>query len=194
MAWSVFNDTLALFKQMPQVNPQTQAIVNETLASSLSVSLDERASTIAWGNDVAYKFRNPDVSALTAEELDRVDFWMDETLFPGQVENGHFIVWMRTAALPSFRKLYGKVVIRSDLTLPVFIKVDNRYPVAAFDGRKFVVLSTASWLGGRNMFLGITYLVVAVICFFIGLFFFLKNRQRPRILGDVRYLHSSTRR
>ena len=35
------------------------------------------------------------------------------------VENEHFIVWMRTAALPTFRNLYGR--IEHDLVAPAEI-------------------------------------------------------------------------
>ena len=33
---------------------------------------------------------------------------------PGGYQNEDFIVWMRTAALPTFRKLYRKVVIQEN--------------------------------------------------------------------------------
>lgn len=42
------------------------------------------------------------------------------------------------------------------------------YPVLSFDGRKHMVLSTISWMGGKNPFLGIAYIIVGAIWFILG--------------------------
>ena len=59
----------------------------------------------------------------------------------------HFIVWMRTAGLPSFRKLYG--VINQDLNPGTYsLGINNNYNVTQFNGHKTFVLSTTNMLGG----------------------------------------------
>jgi hypothetical protein len=49
--------------------------------------------------------------------------------------NEHFIVWMRTAGLPSFRKLYGR--INQDLEAGKYtLTIENKYDVTPFQGGK----------------------------------------------------------
>jgi len=87
---------------------------------------------------------------------------------------------MRTAALPTFRKLYGR--IEQDLypndTIDVVLQ--NNYNTYSFNGKKMLVLSTTSWLGGKNEFLGIAYLTVGGLCFFVAMLFSLIYLVKPR--------------
>jgi len=60
---------------------------------------------IAWKSDVDYKFKNQakpvDAAGATVSSWQDIQ-WID-------IEQEHFIVWMRTAGLPNFRKLWGKL-------------------------------------------------------------------------------------
>lgn len=90
------------------------------------------------------------------------------------------IVWMRTAALPTFRKLYGK--INQDLKANdiIMVTLENNYNTYSFNGKKKLVLSTSSWLGGKNDFLGIAYLTIGGLCFFLATAFTVVYLVKPR--------------
>jgi len=130
---------------------------------------------IAWKSDVDKKFNNPAADAPGVRIID--DF-----------EDEDFIVWMRTAGLPNFKKLYR--IINQDLEADTeyTVEIQNNYPVSEFKGRKYVVFSTTSWIGGKNDFLGWAYIVVGIICFVQGVAFAVKHRLSPRKLGDTKYL------
>jgi len=75
---------------------------------------------IAWQSDVDNKFKN-----LDQPDWDKIQ-WTN-------VENEGFIVWMRTAGLPNFRKLYGK--LNNDLSEGTYtLKIFNNYDVQSFGG------------------------------------------------------------
>ena len=76
------------------------------MAVSSNITIDD--SDIAWESDVEHKFKNMDIANWQSKQ------WLDVTnrkysLLTEKKNIEHFIVWMRTAGLPNFRKLYGKI-------------------------------------------------------------------------------------
>lgn len=102
--------------------------------------------------------------------------------------NEHFMVWMRTAGLPTFRKLYSRNDNDTMSAGTYRIDIQSNYPVAMFSGTKSIVLSTVSWVGGRNPFLGLAYIVVAGVLVVLGLVFTAMHLIKPRKLGDMSLL------
>jgi len=109
------------------------------------------------------------------------------------VESGHFMVWMRIAGFPSFRKLWGRIdeTLEAGTQLRLYF-VDN-YPVKQLHGRKSLLLTSKSsiggpgdWLGYGSLALGCCCVVVFVVCELLQLFY------RPRLLGDISYLTPET--
>ncbi|XP_053566422.1 cell cycle control protein 50A [Bombina bombina] len=167
IANSMFNDSLTLYN-----------------LSNGREKIELKKNGIAWWTDKNVKFRNP-----TGNTSDLQDIFKDTTkpinwqkpvyqLDPQDPSNNgfvneDFIVWMRTAALPTFRKLY-RLIEKKDATYPALppgnysLEIEYNYPVISFDGRKRMILSTISWMGGKNPFLGIAYITVGSICFFLG--------------------------
>lgn len=62
---------------------------------------------------------------------------------------------MRTAALPSFRKLYGRIEEDLHAEDVLDIKIMNNYNTYSFGGTKKLVISTSSWLGGETISLDV---------------------------------------
>lgn len=89
---------------------------------------------------------------------------------------------MRTAGLPNFRKLWGR--IEENIEPGTYeVKINNTYDVQSFEGSKSFVLSTTNALGGKNYFLAICYIVVGSLCIIFALIFlvaFLKKRKAGR--------------
>lgn len=86
---------------------------------------------------------------------------------------------MRTAGLPNFRKLWGR--IDTQLTPgEYFLRIYNNYEVLPFQGQKKFVISTTNALGGKNYFLAICYIVVGVLCMLFSFVFcvaYMKKRN-----------------
>jgi hypothetical protein len=106
------------------------------------------------------------------------------TCFPSEQlsKQEDLIVWMRTAALPTFRKLYGRIYVDLKENDTITVQLDNNYNTYSFGGKKKLVLSTATWLGGKNDFLGLAYLTVGGLCFFLAFAFTLLYLIKPRLV------------
>lgn len=107
---------------------------------------------------------------------------------PRLQDDERFQNWMRTAALPNFSKLYGQSRAQSLVPGTYQIKIVMNYPVKPFGGTKSLVLSNVSWIGGRNPFLGWSYIGTAAMLLLVGLIATALQCVRPRKLGDITLL------
>lgn len=158
IAWSLFNDTFTFVRERKELK------INR--------------KNIAWDSDRGHKF--------------------GKHVYPSNFQNGSFIggakldptvplsdqedliVWMRTSALPSFRKLYGKIEENLEVEDVVVVKLMNNYNTYSFGGKKKLVLSTTSWLGGRNDFLGAAFVFVGCCAFILAFVFLLLHVKHRR--------------
>jgi hypothetical protein len=104
------------------------------------------------------------------------------------VTNEHFIVWMRVATQPSFRKLYGWINQPIKKGEIMEFNVNANYVVTRFSGTKSLILTTNNIFGGRNPYFGPSFYGLGYFCFAAGIFFALKHLIRPRKLADPTYL------
>ena len=87
---------------------------------------------------------------------------------------------MRTAALPSFRKLYGRIEQDLEANEKITVVIQNNYNAYAFGGKKKLVLSTTTWIGGKNNFLGLGYITIGGLCLFNATTFIVMYLIKPR--------------
>jgi len=170
IASSMFNDSFVL------------NMVNTTINTTTAVNWTNDG--IAWKSDLAAKFINP------AEPQNGT--WIPQlantsTQTTQGYETPEFVVWMRTAGLPDFKKL-NRIILNGLAKGTYQISIQNIFPVWQFNGTKHVVFSTTSWIGGKNDFLAWAYIVVGIICIIQAVLFLVRHVITPRKLGDPKYL------
>lgn len=165
IAWSLFNDTYKF--------------------SVGSKSLEVGKTNIAWPSDKK-KFGS-DVYPKNFQSGTLIGGAQLNTSIPLS-EQEDLMIWMRTAALPTFRKLYGRIDVDLEANEMVTVVIQNNYNTYSFGGEKRLILSTTSSVGGKNDFLGVAYLTVGGLSLFLAVGFILLYVFKPRTLGDPTYL------
>ncbi|GAV75019.1 CDC50 domain-containing protein [Cephalotus follicularis] len=158
IAWSLFNDTFTFIRGREE----------------LKVS----RKNIAWKSDRDHKF---------GKHVYPFNF-QNGTLVGGRKLDSNIplsdqedlIVWMRIAALPSFRKMYGRIEEDLDADDVVVVNLMNNYNTYSFDGKKKLILSTSSWLGGKNDFLGFAYIFVGCSSIIMSAIFMLLHVKKSK--------------
>ncbi|CAI7648858.1 unnamed protein product [Penicillium glandicola] len=179
IANSFFNDTIG--------KPQ---ILDTTVSGNETQYYEMTDKGIAWDSD--------------KELIKQTKYSMDDVLPPPNwawasedgvykedpklYENEAFMVWMRTAGLPSFSKLSRRNDTHGMPAAHYSIDIVDRFNVTEYDGTKSILISTRTVLGGKNPFMGIAYVVVGGICVVLGALFTVAHLVRPRKLGDHTYL------
>lgn len=173
IAWSLFNDTYSFTTNRGAKN------------------LPVRKDGIAWKSDREHKFganvkplNFPNNQNQSGVLIGGARLNLNRPLN----EDEDLIVWMHTAALPNFRKLYGRIEEDLAANTIVTVNIQNLYNTYSFGGKKKLVLSTTTWIGGQNDFLGIAYIAVGGLSILLALVFLAVHLMNPRSLGDVQRL------
>lgn len=128
---------------------------------------------ISWNREAGYLFQKPN-EKYSSNLLNK---WLTDPIwsinYPEQTLNEHFIVWMRIASKPTFKKLYFKS--DDDIEPGEYdVNIKCNYPLSSFDGERWIYLIKPGGLGGKNTPLCIINFVLAIICIICGILFIFK--------------------
>lgn len=185
IANSMFNDSIS---EPVLLNSNSPAATN----GSEIYHMDNNTG-IAWPSDADLYGNFPsdmnveDVSPPLNWRKRYGDTYTKETM-PKLKEWQAFQVWMRTAGLPNFSKLYRRNNTLSMSEGTYQVEIESHWPADGFRGTKSLLITTKTVIGGRNPFLGIAYIVVGGICIVLGVIFTATHLIKPRKLGDHTYL------
>lgn len=139
---------------------------------------------VAWTTDYQEKF-------IRRDPLDSETVVGPSGALP-MMDDQAFMNWMRVAGIPGFKKLYRKIdgvgFSKGDV---IELDILNVFPSASSTDRskstKSVVLSTTSYMGGKNAFLGWVYVIFALSLFVCGIVLLIAKLLLPH--DHERYFH-----
>jgi hypothetical protein len=165
---SLKSDREDVFKQ---VNGFQYVEVSDSTVSCHSVGLSQGCKAYTDPRtDISYLYYYPDDE--TVQYL--YESYPDQISPIDGVTDEHFIVWMRTASLPTFRKLYG--IIDGDFNSGDVLTIDvvANFEVDSFDSTKSLVLSNLGSLGGKNYFVGVCFQTIGALSLVFGVILLLQ--------------------
>lgn len=168
VANSVFNDTF------------TGCVIDVNNTTCNDLGNNWSTKDIAWTSDKE-RFKDLFITKTLPNNLTRIG---PQGKLP-YINDEHFIVWMRAAGLPTFHKLYAKITTDLKAGQILRINADYNYKVTSYNGKKFVAISTTTWLGGENDILVYSYQGVGISCVIISIIFAIFYFYYPRSLGEM---------
>jgi len=181
IANSLFNDSITMCR------------IKDT---NICETVDLKRTGIAWDSDKQYKFKNPTHfnepqhaiwdSFTHPKDWNRTIWDLDPANPENNgLQNEDLIVWMRTAALPNFRKPY-RIIHQDNFPAGKYkLEIEYSYKTKSFKGTKSIVLCTQSpFIGSKNPVIGISFSVVGGVLIAVALVFlyiFVSTNRRRRL-------------
>ena len=92
----------------------------------------------------------------------------------------HFMVWMRPSPFTNFQKLWGRINEDLEADTKINVEINNNYPVKHFNGRKYIVLRTINYFGGKNFTLAIAYMGFGGFSIILGIIFLISFKAKAK--------------
>lgn len=172
------------------------SIFNDTFSHPVNVDTNEvfemSKDGVAWSTDKnrfkKTEYNNSDVVPPPNWSRRYPNGYTDDDPIPDISKWPEFQNWMRAAGLPVFSKLVLRQDHRPLEPGTYSVDIGLNFNTTLYDGKKFLLLSTRTTIGGKNLFLGVAYCVVAGLCAVLGVAFLTQHIVHPRRLGDHTYL------
>ncbi|KDD75013.1 LEM3/CDC50 family protein [Helicosporidium sp. ATCC 50920] len=181
IAHSLFNDTFALSLSAAQGS------------SGQALALDQ--SDLAWPSDSDRLYGPVPAENFNDDPASRGGGTISTVLNQAQA----WMVWQRPGGKPNVQKPYAQI----NEVLPagswIRLSVTARYDTYAWQGQKSVTVTTNSWMGGRNLFLGVVYVAAGGVAWLAGLALFLAHdlnlakRRRYADLGELSWVKNAAK-
>ncbi|KAJ3482499.1 hypothetical protein NLI96_g6941 [Meripilus lineatus] len=169
IANSIFNDTFSPLTLL--TNPSTTYTFSEQ-GIAWPGEADKYAETPGYSLD--------DITPPPNWALQYPNGYTNSTPPPNLKTNEHFQNWMRTAGLPTFTKLWGRNDADKLQMGRYQVIINMNFPVRSYKGRKEIVISTVSWIGGKNPFLGWAYVAAASLFVALAILGTIRHMIKPR--------------
>ncbi|KAG0688271.1 hypothetical protein C6P40_001184 [Pichia californica] len=177
IANSMFNDTF----------DETLIAINNTNANDYIMT----TNGISWSTN-KYRFKK---TKYNINDIVPPPNWVklypngyNETNLPDISKWPQFQNWMSPAALSDF----SNMVLRNDNdNLPVGlyqVNIGLHFPTTEYNGGKLLYMSTASSIGGKNAFLGVSWIIGGFICLALALLLGFGVLVKGRRAGDTNLL------
>lgn len=179
IAWSMFNDTFALYK-LSSKNFDGSTVPSDATLICDGSQFDKNGDSLLASNQCTkkgialpsstYSYKEPATETdnsgpiwMFGGDSSASDPFLKEGYYYG--EPGHvipstvdedFIVWSEPALLPDFQNIYR--IINTDLAAGDYLF--DITELFSFPGEKHVVLATRNWLGSKHLVLGILTVVL----------------------------------
>jgi len=169
---------------------QSNSIFNDTFELLEPSNIIMEETDLAWEVDREVRFGNPSNYPEFCNSGNDCAF----ERFPGVLSQSlgnldeHFMVWMRVAALSTFMNKYGRIGQNLDKGTKLVFQVTSRFVVSPFDGGKSLIVTTDSWIGGRNDFLGLAYIAMGALVVVTVIVMTIKECVAPRQFGTAEML------